>query len=143
MSAIQLPAIHIAALIGTGWNERDFSPRFGTCTQAAQLLAQQNAASVGTRYNECTQALVIPERLIVRFRAYPLPRADFFKALDSYEYQSCEAPDWRMSTAKDLCQSLRAKAIRQLPGYEQSNCWIIEECQFTNWPHGNRSGNDA
>lgn len=42
------------------------------------------------------------------------------KALDCYEYQSCEHDGWRTSTAREVCQSLRRYLIATLPGYHNA-----------------------
>jgi hypothetical protein len=46
------------------------------------------------------------------------------KALDCYEYQSCEHPGWEASEAKAFCDSLRSSLIGALPGYEEAE-WEV------------------
>lgn len=48
------------------------------------------------------------------------------KAIDCYEYQSCEHPDWEKSEAHAICDALRDRLIGQLPGYDEAP-WGIEE----------------
>lgn len=42
------------------------------------------------------------------------------KLLDCYEYQSCEHPGWRDSSAKAFCETLRNRLIKCLPGYDDA-----------------------
>lgn len=41
------------------------------------------------------------------------------KAIDGYEYQSCEHPEWEGSLAQGFCQALRKRLIGHLPGYDE------------------------
>jgi hypothetical protein len=49
------------------------------------------------------------------------------KAVDCYEYQSCEHPAWERSEAKAFCDALRAVAIARLPGYDDAPAWEIDD----------------
>lgn len=49
------------------------------------------------------------------------------KAVDCYEYQSCERPEWERSEAKAYCDALRAVAIRRLPGYDDAPSWEVDD----------------
>ena len=40
------------------------------------------------------------------------------KALDCYEYQSCEHPEWETSEAFEFCRAMRNLLIGCLPGYD-------------------------
>src|SRR3990167_7708444 len=46
------------------------------------------------------------------------------KALDGYEYQTCEHPEWETSEAHAFCAALRRAMIRALPGYEEA-AWEV------------------
>lgn len=48
------------------------------------------------------------------------------KALDCYEYQSCELPNWRETPAYRFCDWLRDSLIGKLPGYDDAP-WEIED----------------
>ena len=48
------------------------------------------------------------------------------KAIDCYEYQSCEHGDWRTSEAREFCRMLRNSLISRLPGYDAAP-WGIED----------------
>ena len=55
---------------------------------------------------------------------HPLPAVAVLKAIDCYEYQSCEHPEWEESEAFAFCDSLRRSLIGSLPGYDQA-AWSI------------------
>lgn len=42
------------------------------------------------------------------------------KAIDCYEYQSCEHPGWKTSQARRFCDSLRRACISKLKGYDEA-----------------------
>jgi hypothetical protein len=81
----------------------------------AMLLAE-NARSVNHRYEE--------EEWESPYIFRPLPRTPdpvaVLKALDCFEYQSCEHADWATSESRRFCDSLRRTAIRRLSGYEDA-----------------------
>ena len=90
-------------------------------TVGAMLLAQ-NRRSVDYRYDESDI-----EQPYTHAPSSVRGPAALLKAIDCYEYQSCETPDWEQSEAARFCQELRAHLIRQLPGYNQADTWPIEE----------------
>jgi hypothetical protein len=55
----------------------------------------------------------------------PLNAVECLKAIDCYEYQSCEHPGWKESAARSFCQSLRKSLISTLPGYDEA-AWEID-----------------
>lgn len=57
-------------------------------------------------------------------RQAPDPVA-ILKAIECYEYQSCEHPGWRTSNAQAFCENLRRKMIVALPGYREAD-WEVE-----------------
>lgn len=76
-----------------------------------------------------TETLSVPEyayldeyRFPVGTRA-PSPVATL-KAIDCYEYQSCEHAGWKDSEAKRFCEALRDDMITRLPGYSEAS-WGI------------------
>lgn len=95
-------------------------------------LTRENIASVAYRYSEPEDSANLPGPV-------PLPIWDEYthrmtvniepvvllKAIDCYEYQSCEHPDWGESAAKKFCGSLRGAAIAHLPGYDAAP-WGID-----------------
>jgi hypothetical protein len=56
----------------------------------------------------------------------PFSPVVLLKAIDCYEYQSCEHPQWRTSDARAICAALRHRLIGELPGYSAAP-WGIED----------------
>ncbi|MER5754385.1 hypothetical protein [Streptomyces sp. NPDC002088] len=81
----------------------------------AMLLAE-NRRSVDHRYAE--EEWEQPY-LFQSLPGVPNPVA-VLKALDGFEYQACEHPEWETSEAFNFCDSLRRTAIKKLPGYEDA-----------------------
>ena len=93
-----------------------------TADSVGLMLLAQNYASVNHRYAEAE------DEPLYRFQSlvgYPQP-VIVLKALDCYEYQACETPDWAQTEAHDFCRALRKRMIAQLPGYEDAP-WGIED----------------
>jgi hypothetical protein len=86
----------------------------------AMLLAE-NRRSVDHRYaeEEWEQPYVFQS---VPGAPYPVA---VLKALDGFEYQACEHPEWDSSEAFNFCQALRKRAVQMLPGYEDSDHWNV------------------
>jgi hypothetical protein len=59
-----------------------------------------------------------------RYTRRALSPVEVLKAIDCYEYQSCEHPEWDESEAKAFCDSLRSLQIGMLPGYNDAK-WSI------------------
>lgn len=104
-----------------------------TTSRVGRMLWLENLASIAARYPEdksgdrpgpCdltdddiaayTYSLQTPYREPVMI----------LKALDCYEYQSCEHPGWKTSEAWHFCQALRHQMIGCLPGYDDAD-WEI------------------
>jgi hypothetical protein len=52
------------------------------------------------------------------------------KALDGWEYQACECPDFRASAAFALCDELRGSCIHYVPGYDPAPwTWDAEDLE--------------
>jgi hypothetical protein len=86
----------------------------------AMLLAE-NARSVDHRYDEDEWE---QPYLFKSLPGVPNP-VSVLKALDGFEYQACEHPEWEKSEAFNFCQSLRKRAITKLPGYEADEHWGV------------------
>ncbi|GIV21881.1 MAG: hypothetical protein KatS3mg023_3632 [Armatimonadota bacterium] len=90
--------------------------------ELGQCLLDQNVRSVLYRYNG--DESMIPDYAKQPYRFEPLPFrptiVELLKALDCYEYQSCESPDWEGSSAYRIVQSIRRHIIRCLPGYDEA-----------------------
>jgi hypothetical protein len=86
------------------------------------MLAAQNRRSVDFRYAE--EEL---EDVYTHGPSRTREPVEVLKAIDCYEYQSCETPDWEQTEAHSFCQTLRRQLIHQLPGYDQADTWPIEK----------------
>jgi hypothetical protein len=85
------------------------------------MLWNTNRASVDYRYEEAN------DREVYRYRhnvCLPMAPVAVLKAIDCYEYQSCEHPEWESSEARAFCSVLRKAMICALPGYEEA-AWAI------------------
>jgi hypothetical protein len=91
-----------------------------TRDQVGQMLVDANTASVNDRYDENN----------VYVYSYSPPKhiqwqtVELLKAIDCFEYQSCETGDWVGSEAYNFCDSLRGRLIGTLPDYSDS-AWGI------------------
>ena len=84
-----------------------------------QILLNVNVGSVNERYSE--NDLYAYTYVPPKHRWEPVA---ILKAIDCYEYQACEAPNWDTSLAKEFCDKLRQLCIPALPGYQDSP-WAI------------------
>lgn len=83
-----------------------------------QMLVRENRLSVNHRYRESeVEAIYTYERPVIRGRVDPVV---ILKAIDCYEYQSCEHPGWKCSEAHAFCRALRHRMICHLSGYEEA-----------------------
>ena len=87
------------------------------------MLYAANVVSVNYRYDQAE-----PYEHIPRYRhsdRHNLNAVAVLKALNGYEYQACESPDWERSEAHAFCQALKGAAIHALPGYDEA-AWSID-----------------
>lgn len=106
----------------TGPLDRDRADRAG-----AALLAEC-IASVGHRYPDADPFHGLPgpiptpdpERYEWTDFGAVLGAIEACKAIDCYEYQSCEHPGWRDSGSKAFCERFRSALIGAMHGYEQA-----------------------
>jgi hypothetical protein len=102
-----------------------------TAGQVGAMLWAENRRSVNHRYAEDEwEAPYVFDRL----PGSPAP-VDTLKAIDGYEYQSCEHPEWRRSEAFAFCEALRGRVIHHLPGYHASEAWHITDRFVFVTPH--------
>ena len=87
--------------------------------KAGQILVDENYRSVNHRYSEND-----PPHEYRRAAVRNLSMLEIIKLCNSYSYQSCETNDWGQTEAYAIVDSLRERAIRRLPGYEDAN-WSI------------------
>lgn len=122
MSAFILSKAHIDRLVATAlygpsdvaqWRLRDLDwdrpPE-----EVGQILIDENVASVNYLYSLDDES----EPYVWTPLTPRLTIVGALKALDCYEYQSCEHPAWSSSLARSLCASLRSALISALPGYD-------------------------
>lgn len=149
MSAWIVSAHHIDALVEAACRTSRYGTTLryfhqGDCyecrdpTEVGEMLLAECVKSVAYRYSDTRDEdlpgwSVRPETY--RFRT---PRVfkpeELLNALDSYEYQSCEHPDWRESQAFAFCQALRDRLIGELPAYRAATTWDIEEDDSRPYP---------
>lgn len=91
-----------------------------TPTQVGKILLKQNVCSVNYRYNE--KEPVPPFRYDPFGPPYSL--VQILKALDCYDYQACETPDYQGTLAASIVNTIRSRIIKMLPGYEEAD-WEI------------------
>ncbi|WP_143695209.1 hypothetical protein [Williamsia sp. 1135] len=91
-----------------------------SASAVGQLLLDANAASVITRYREDETYIYDYQRPGRVFE--PI---EILKAIDGYDYQSCEAPDWATSEAFHYWYHLRITQIRRIAGYSDADTWEI------------------
>lgn len=116
-----------------------------TAQAVAEMLAWANIKSVMARYprdldgqrpGPCLldaeiieAAQIYAAHFTVEWAAFPRQRptpVQILKLLLSFEYQSCEAPDWPHSKAFQQFSWLMGAAIRNLPGYEDAD-WSYDK----------------
>lgn len=101
-----------------------------TAEAVGQILLDENVRSVNYRYNE--------DERYVYDHAAPADRrwtpVEILRAIECYEYQACETPEWSDSEAHAIVAALRSALIRTLPGYEDGPGEIVPESQ----PHAVR-----
>lgn len=98
-----------------------------------EMLVKENLSSIHARYPDTiTNPDATPEPIDQYWlQEYKLPNGtkrltvvQMLKALDCYEYQSCEHPEWESSVAKRFRDGIRDNLISCLPGYEKA-AWEI------------------
>ena len=89
------------------------------------LLVAENRRSVNHRYDE--DEIEEPYEL-TRYEG-TFVAAAILKAIDCYEYQSCEHPGWKGSEARSFCEALRGRMIGQLPGYDSAKWEVTASSQ--------------
>jgi len=86
----------------------------------ATELWKENQKSVNYRY---TESDTVEEITAADVRANVWSKIDpaqVFKAIDCYEYQACEHPEWDDSFARHFCEYLRRRAGAKLAGYDDA-----------------------
>ena len=93
-------------------------PRYvnGRKEEIGALLLAENIRSVNYYYNEQDTYEQFKLDLSVR----PLTPVEIIKACDCYYYQACETPDWKDTEAYAIIDTIRERAINNLPGYDEA-----------------------
>lgn len=145
MSAYVVAQAHIDYLVLAAVEltrpHRGYGIRYGgdrvtddTADEIGAALLAANIASVNERYPTARELPgSLPAPATYRFDPTGLPRLDpvqLLKALDCYEFQSCEPANWRNSEARQFCERLRMAAICELPGYDEAT-WEITRATVT------------
>ncbi len=120
MSAYLVSDKHLNTLaqhapLAHGGNEKEQRQGF------ASLLLLTNEISLKARYGDEGGASVTYEETAEAAKRSP---AEVLKLCDCFDYQACEASDYRESEGARLVESIRAVATRMLPGYENAE-WSI------------------
>jgi hypothetical protein len=132
MSAWTVSKAHIDAMIGAAlsspvqtfsWYQGDERTVLDerNVDEIGQMLWDENYLSVNYRYEDNKAA---PQYEYAAME--DKPAVALLKAIDCYEYQSCEHPGWDDSSAKAFCDALSDMLIGRLPGYDAAP-WGFEE----------------
>lgn len=89
--------------------------------EAGALLWAENVRSVNYRYTAQTE----PEPYVFHWDTRVLDPLQIIKACNCLDYQSCETPEWKDTRAFAMLDSIRERAIKELPGYDGAQ-WEIE-----------------
>lgn len=132
----QWPAVAWTAVDALDWRaaaECFVTAEYDNADRVGSMLWAENLASVAHRYpNDVDGTRPSGEDFAdtdtITYQ-WPMstPRPDAvaaLKALDCYEYQSCEHPGWRDSEAYRFCDALRRALVAHVPGYRDA-AWAI------------------
>jgi len=92
-----------------------------TAAAVGAALFAENVASVTYRYDF---ALTVDPYVATNASPPATDPVQVLKAVQCYEYQTCEHPGWLDSAARLFCEHLTSAAIGRLPGYEDA-AWEI------------------
>ena len=115
------PALdHTKALAPQQANRRELTQE--TAGRVGAMLLAENQRSVNRRYGAADWEIPY---LLTELQGAP-NAVVILKALNCYEYQSCEHTGWPTTEAYHFCQALRHRAIRELPGYDEAPWEIVD-----------------
>ena len=134
MSAYIVNKKHIDALLTWASRPQYQSPSFyywqnrqwyfyEDINRIGNVLLFENVHSVNYRYNDHDEP---PEYKWQRYNR-PLTALQIIKACDCLDYQSCETPDWKDTEAYEIIQTIRERAINELPGMDDCQWEITED----------------
>ncbi len=107
---------------------RDIRTTYHSFNTFGAYLWQENTNSVNARYAEQS------ETEAYHWRGIDVTTIQALKAVDCYEYQSCEHEGWNGSLAQSFCTILRKRLVQDLPGYDDGH-WHITEQEFPSTWH--------
>ena len=117
--------VHAAVTYRVGYTtgtDRQQVTRDNAAAVGAALFAE-NVASVTYRYDFAVES----SPYLATNASPPVPDpVQVLKAVQCYEYQSCEHPGWLDSAARLFCEHLTGAAIGRLPGYEDA-AWDLSD----------------
>ena len=95
-----------------------------TADEVGRMLWKQNYESVNYRYDE---EPTVEAKQPYTYEPVPEDEMDILDAIKltlSYEYQSCETPDWEYTEAYRFAESLIRELIHRIPGMDKAK-WSI------------------
>ena len=142
MSSYMVSKSHVDALVHAaffgprGLRQSQWrKPRFKDChdwsadqmDDLGEMLVKENLSSIHACYPDTLSDPESTPGPIAQYWLRPYKHetptrrmsvVEALKALDCYEYQSCEHPEWEKSEAFEFCRAMRDSLIGFLPGYE-------------------------
>ena len=108
-------------LRGLGGEDREGLTRLG------QILVDENYASVNYRYKEASAPYAYRYE---RPKSAQWSAEEVISAIRGYEYQSCEAPGWETSPARDACEAIKGLLVDKIVDRAEerargSFAWVI------------------
>lgn len=105
-----------------------------TADRAGRVLLAECVTSVSYRYPDDPPGQLPgldPNPVVAQYKWTDFGRLltpiEALKAIDGYEYQSCEHPGWWDCGSHHFCQQFRSALIHCLPGYEAAeSSWTAE-----------------
>lgn len=97
---------------------------YETAAECGRMLVYANAISVDHRYPKHPSSRWAVSAYRFKESAPRLTVVQALKALDCFDYQSSEHPDWESSPARKFSDCLRARLITMLPGYDAAQ-WEV------------------
>lgn len=99
-----------------------------TASTVGAMLMAENRRSLDHRYaEEEWEQPYLFDRLRIAGTIDPVR---VLKAINCYEYQSCEHPEWHDSQALVFCDALAGVCVRALPGYDEAPGWDVRTREF-------------
>lgn len=100
-----------------------------TPDELGEMLTLENLRSINYRYPDTfgnaedtprDGEVFWPEPYRFERHGYTMTPAEALNAIDCYEYQACEHPEWNESEAKRFCEALRSALISCIPGWRDA-----------------------